>query len=250
MKIFFLSLIFIFYTSQLLAVEKIHQLIVVSEELEELSQTDGSGLYFDLVRKIYEPLGIKVKFIISPYIRSVTSVKLKKADFWLGSYINEEDFAIYPRYAYDFDEVAALYNPVLFPQFKDITSLSGKNVAWIRGYNYDRHLPVKMIKHQRNNRRTAFLSLQAGRFDIFLDDFDDMFAEIENKNPDMQAYQVKKIAKLFLFPAFRGDERGEKLRKIWDTRMQEIQKNGEFSALFLSYEYSIEEINQVIKANF
>jgi polar amino acid transport system substrate-binding protein len=241
-----LSLILIFYSSQLFAVDKIHQLTVVTEQLEELSHADGSGLYFDLVRKIYEPLGIKVKTIVFPYIRSVNMVKLNKADFWLGSYIKEEDFAVYPRYPYDYDQVAAMYKPELFPQFNDINSLKGKNVCWIRGYNYEHHLPIKMIKHERNNRHAAFLSLQAGRFDVFLDDFDDMQAEIEKENPDMQAFQVKKIVKIFLYPAFRGDERGEVLKNLWDKRMQEIQENGEFTALFLSYEYTNEEINRVI----
>jgi len=244
-----LSLILVFYTSLAMAIDIIQKIDVVSEELEELSNADGSGLYFDLIRKIYEPLGIKVNIIIFPYIRSVNMVKLKKADFWLGSYIDEEGFAIYPYTPYDYDQVTAMYNPKLFPEFTDINSLKSKNVCWIRGYNYDRHIHIEMTKHERNDRRTAFLSLQAGRFDVFLDDFDDMQSEIESEDPDMSSFQVKNIAKIFLFPAFRDDKRGEILKNIWDKRMNEIQENGEFSKLYSSYEYNNEEIERVINFN-
>ncbi len=73
------------------------EVLVVSECWIDLTNKDGSGLYFDIVRMVYELVGIKVKIKIFPYNRSSMMVKKKRADVWLGSYLDEEDYAIYSK---------------------------------------------------------------------------------------------------------------------------------------------------------
>ncbi len=44
---------------------------IVSDSWHNLTMENGTGLYFDLIRKVFEPLGIKVKIEIVHYARSV-----------------------------------------------------------------------------------------------------------------------------------------------------------------------------------
>ena len=107
LKKIFLFIMFI--QIQLFAAPFPKEIFIVSESWEDLTNKDGSGLYFDLARMIYEPTGVSVKIKIYPYNRSSMMVEKKRADVWLGSYIDEEDYAIYPKYYFDHDIVTAMY---------------------------------------------------------------------------------------------------------------------------------------------
>jgi len=89
--------------------EEVSDISVSSEEWEGATHPDGSGLYWDIIRLVYEPVGIKVNYSISSYARSVALVKQKRADAWVGSYLDEEDGVIYPKSHFDADDVSALF---------------------------------------------------------------------------------------------------------------------------------------------
>ena len=56
------------------------EIILASEELANATNKDGTGLYWDIFRAVYEPVGIKTKFIIRSYKGSVSLVKKRQAD--------------------------------------------------------------------------------------------------------------------------------------------------------------------------
>ncbi len=85
-----------------------------------------------------------------------------------------------------------------FPNFKDIESLRGKNVCWIRGYDFDNYIEVPMHKHERNNRKSILQSLQKDRFGFFIDDKDDMQEGIDKAKFNSDAYSFVKILKFDL----------------------------------------------------
>jgi polar amino acid transport system substrate-binding protein len=99
---------------------------IASEEWENSVQADGTGLYLDILRLIYEPLGIKVECTITDYARSVALVKQGKKDVWLGSYMDEEENIIYPKWHFDADIVAAIYKKTPDFQWQGEKSLAGK----------------------------------------------------------------------------------------------------------------------------
>jgi len=142
---------------QLFAIEK--EIFVVSESWKNYTNKDGSGLYFDIVRLVYEPMGIKVKTKEYPYNRGSQMVEKKQADMWLASYIDEEDYAIYPKYHFDKDIITAMFKKNKFKNFKGIESLRDKNVGWIRGYSFDDYIDIPMKIHERNNRKACLRSL-------------------------------------------------------------------------------------------
>ena len=56
------------------------EIILASEEWANATNKDGTGLYWDIFRAVYEPVGIKTKFIIRSYKGSVSLVKKNQAD--------------------------------------------------------------------------------------------------------------------------------------------------------------------------
>jgi len=219
-----LFIILLFMQIQLLAISK--EVFVVSESWEEYTNKDGSGLYFDIVKLVYEPIGIKVKIKIYPYTRAVQMVKKKQADFWLGSFFNEEDYALYPKYHFDKDIVSAMFKKDKYKEFKGIETLRNQKVGWIRGYAYDEDIDIPMQINKRNTRISLLKSLKKNRFDIILDDKYDIKHAIKKINFDVSEYAFIEILESNLYPAFRDDEKGEELRKIWNERMKTLIENG------------------------
>ena len=211
------TLLFIFQL-QLLSAQTLKEINVVSESWPSLTNKDGSGLYFDIVRMVYEPLNIKVKIKIYPYARASMMVDKKLADVWLGSYLDEEDYAIYPKYSFDQDVVTAMYKKEKFPSFKGLEDLRNKNVCWVRGYGYDKYIEVPMLKNERNDRKSILHSLQKDRFDFFLDDKYDMQEAITRLKFDTSGYSFVELLKFNLYPAFRDDAKGKELNAIWNIQ--------------------------------
>lgn len=224
-----------FIQINILAAQNIKEIFIVSENWDKYTNKDGSGLYFDIARVIYEPLDIKVKIGIYPYSRTSQMVKRKLADAWLGSYIDEEDYAIYPKYYFDKDIITAMFKKNKFLKFKGQNSLKDKNIGWIRGYDFNKYIDVDIKKHERNNRKAILLSLSKDRFDIFLDDKYDMEDAIKKLNFDTSEYNFVELFNFKLYPAFRKDETGKKLKEIWDNRFKKLINDGSLKKLYIKH---------------
>lgn len=82
---------------------------LVSDAWHGLTRKDGTGLYFDLIRAVFQRQQIKLRINIYPYARAVQAVKDKRADAWVASFMNEKDFALYPRWHFDRNVQQVLY---------------------------------------------------------------------------------------------------------------------------------------------
>ena len=220
---------------QLFSSQAIKEIYIVTENWDDLTNKDGSGLYFDLVRMIYEPVGVDVKIKIYPYNRASNMVKKRQADMWLGSYINEANYAIYPKYYFDHDIVTAMYKTKKYPEFNGIKSLTGQRVCWIRGYSYDEHINVKVKKNLRNDRKSILQSLDKDRFDIYLDAKFDMQDGIDKIKFNIKKYSFYEIFRFKLYPAFRNDKRGELLTEIWNKQFKIMLDNGSLRKLYMKH---------------
>ncbi|MDP6113960.1 MAG: transporter substrate-binding domain-containing protein [Planctomycetota bacterium] len=212
--------------------EKITTIKVATESWERATHKDGTGWYFDIVRKIYKPRGITMQHQIVPYTRSVMLVKTGKADLWLGSYEDEEKEALYPRTAYDLDIVVALFKNEKVKEWKGEVSITGKKVGWIKDYAYDQYLHVKVVSKEIYDRKIALRVLAAGRIDFFVDEIRLVNDAIKKHNFDKTGYGMENLLRLKLLPGFSNNARGKALRSIWEERMKEMHANGELKAFY------------------
>lgn len=93
------------------AQEAVHAPAVIhlaSEDWEDYTAADGHGLAWDVLRKVFEPVGVKVEIRSVPYTRSVGLVQLKEVDALVGSYRDEAEQVLYPHWNFDSDHIYAL----------------------------------------------------------------------------------------------------------------------------------------------
>lgn len=217
-------------TTAAVADDAITEIRLASERWENITNEDGSGLYWDIFRAVYEPLGISVTFEIVPYARSVKMVENKEADAAVGAYADEFE-ALFPEWHFDHDTVVAVFKQGTVEQWEGEASLKGR-LGWMRNYGYDQYLKAPHEYVEIDTRKSALRMLQIGRIDFFLDARADILAELAKGDVNREELQLETLFKLKIYLAFAETERGRKLRDIFDERMAELVPSGELKPLF------------------
>lgn len=140
---------------------------LASEDWDDYTAADGHGLAWDILRAVFEPSGVKLDIRTVPYTRSVGLVQRREVDALVGSYSNEADQVLYPRWNFDSDHIYALglaSNPV-----PTLETLGAYRLAWVRGYRYESYLP-NIHRYNQIERRTGILPmLKQARADFYID---------------------------------------------------------------------------------
>jgi polar amino acid transport system substrate-binding protein len=212
--------------------QKITSFQIVTEEWEDCTNADLTGLYFDVIRAVFEPEKIAFSVKIEPYARTIDDVTGKKADMLIGAYKNELKSVIYPKWHLSADDVVACFVKGSIKGYSGEKSLEGKKVAWIREYSYDEYISVKMIPVIVDKRENAINLLLKNRADIFLDAAYDIKDTIATMGLDAAKFELHLIKYLNLYTCFADTARGKALAVLWDANMEKLLKADKIKPIF------------------
>ncbi len=203
---------------------------LASEVWEAHTQADGSGLAWDVLRLVFEPVGVKLVIQSVPYTRSIGLVQRGEADAWVGSYRNEVDEGVfYPRRHYDADQVSALGLVGQTPP--TLASLGEHRLVWMRGYEYQRYLP-NVRRYQEIQRRSGILAmLERDHADFYIDARDEV-EEVLAGAGDPSRYRITDLTRLPLYLGFADNPRGRALAELYDRRLELLIERGSLRPLF------------------
>lgn len=207
------------------------QVRLASERWEDYTNADGTGIAWDLLRKVFEPAGVKVVVLSVPYSRAIGLVKRNEADAWVGSYHEESADNLYPRWNFDTDHIYALSlasKPVPTPQ-----TLGQFKLSWVRGYDYQRYLP-HVGEYREVQRREGILPmLERGRVDYYIDAQTEVdYVMGQAPESERSKFRSTHIAELPMYLAFGKTERGRALQALFDQRMDKLVASGELREIF------------------
>lgn len=205
------------------------QIHLVSEEWIDYTNADGSGVAWDVLRKVFEPAGVKVVAQSAPYSRAVGLVKRGEADAWVGSYKEENDDNLYPRWHFDMDHIYAL--GLASKPVPTLATVGQYRLAWVRGYDYGSYLPNAHNFREIQRREGILPMLEHERVDFYID------AQTEVDYVLGQASQPERfcsthVAELPLYLAFSRNEHAKALCDLFDKRMAELVHSGELKPIF------------------
>ncbi|MCT8164526.1 MULTISPECIES: substrate-binding periplasmic protein [unclassified Pseudomonas] len=205
------------------------QVHLVSEEWIDYTNADGSGVAWDVLRKVFEPAGVKVVTQSAPYSRAIGLVKRGEADAWVGSYKDENEDNLYPRWHFDMDHIYALglgSKPIPTPQ-----TIGHYRLAWVRGYDYGSYLPNVHDFREIQRREGILPMLEHDRVDFYIDAQTEVDYVLDQTSQP-QRFRRTHIAELPLYLAFARSEQAKALRDLFDRRMAELVRSGELKAIF------------------
>lgn len=214
-------------------------LVFATEEWKDATNKDGTGLYWDIFRAVYEPKGYKIKPLIRSYEGSINLLKANRADVMVGAYKDEIDGVVYPKNNFAVDIVQVTYKKDKF-KWRGLETIKGYSVGWIKGYSYDDYLPPGITKKIRirklRDKKTAFHLLDLNRIDFYMEamgDLNDFFKA--NSNYRLKDYTRHTLLELKLYIVFTQSARGKKLAGIFDKRFSMLLKKGEIKKLYNRY---------------
>ena len=208
------------------------EFIFASEERSNATNRDGTGLYWDIFRAVYGSEGIKTKIITKSSNGSVSLVKRHKADAAVGINAVRIRGTVLSRYPFVKDYVLVLFKKNKFSQWDGQRTLKNKKVAWLKGHAYDERLEVPVIKREFYTREAILRRLDRGEVDFFMDTRNDLESVLNKGIIDVTRYTVETVLELERYLVFANNNKGKKLKKIFDFRFPALVKAGEIERLY------------------
>ncbi len=207
---------------------------IASEVWDGHTHADGTGLAWDILRLVFEPVGVSLAIQSVPDMRSIGLVQRGQADAWVGSSQNEVDEGVfYPREPYDADQIVAL--SLADKPEPTLEGLGDYRLAWMRGYEYQRYLP-NLRQYREVIRREGILGmLSTGRVDFYLDALTEV-EDVLRLTSTPQAYRITEITWLPLYLGFADTPRGRALAAVYDQRLELLKQNGGLHDVFARWQ--------------
>lgn len=205
------------------------KITLASEEWNDYTNKDGSGLAWDVLRQVFEPAGITLQTRSEPYTRSVGLAQRGEVDGWVGSYRDEASGVLYPHWHFDSDHIYAL--GLATTPTPSLATLGNYRLAWVRGYKYEEYLPNLHHFNQIERRDGILPMLQHARADFYIDSLTEA-RYVLGQAHDPSQFRLTPIAELPLYIGFADTERGRALMAVYDQRMTALVKSGELKPIF------------------
>ncbi|MFK9003653.1 substrate-binding periplasmic protein [Pseudomonas pergaminensis] len=205
------------------------KIMLASEEWNDYTNKDGTGLAWDVLRQVFEPAGIKVQTRSVPYTRSVGLAQRGEVDGWVGSYRDEAEGVLYPHWNFDSDHIYAL--GLASTPAPTVATLGNYRLAWVRGYKYEEYLPNVHRFNQIERRDGILPMLEHARADFYIDALTEA-KYVLSQADDPSKFALTPIAELPLYIGFADNERGRGLMAVFDQRMAALVKSGELKPIF------------------
>jgi polar amino acid transport system substrate-binding protein len=200
-----------------------------AEAWEDHSNADGTGLAWDLLRAVFEPVGVKLKFSSEPYIRALGLAQRGKVDAVVGLFLHDSEGVEYPRWQYADDAVGVLgLASMPVPTMSDLPSF---RLIWVRGYGYQTQYP-QLKRYQEVQRRNGIPEmLMQGRADFYIDDDNEIKSLLKvTEHPELLRMSV--LQYLPLYVAFAPTARGRALKQLYEQRMDTLAPSGALKPIF------------------
>jgi len=195
------------------------------------TDTSGEGLYWDIIRKVYKDNNIAVAFESTNYIRSVALVKKNIFHAYIGAYLNEVDFAIYPKYPIDVDYISAC-TAVTNKEKINIENIAKSTVGWIKGYSFEKIFDRQLNYQEITNRKTGITLIENARIEYYIDAYSDIKHYFESAPLIASKIRCETIHHENIYLAFNTTPYAIQLKNIWDKTIPKLIQSGYMEKIY------------------
>lgn len=198
---------------------------VGSDAWAEVTEKDGSGIYFKVLKEIYGAENIEIK--IESYHRSLKSFDDQKLDILVGIFREDVKHAILPKWYIDTDDPIIVFYRAEDEEKVSINNLTNLTNSWMRGFHFERFIAETPNPYLVNSANEGFTLLANKRIDTFIDYHSNVPVELARKFKHFELLPSR-----HLYVAFQKNQHGQKLASLYDQKMSELRKSGRLKALY------------------
>jgi len=216
----------------------IKSISVVAPEWQGYTHKDGSGLYWDIMRAIYEPQGIKVKTRIVPWNRAIKMVSIYRTyNAIVGEYSDSAEAVIFPKFPIDVEFMVTLSKKSFGHTFEDASSLTNKRVAWFKDYELINEKDRDFELVEFRTIKEGIEMLKSGKIDFILNDRDSTEQGMRSQQLNSDDYALNEMPfGRDIFTAFSDDVLSRELIKIYDERIPKLVASGQLAAIYKKWD--------------
>ncbi len=218
--------------------KNINTIRIITPQWEDQTNPDGTGLFFDIVKAVYNPLGIKMDYNFAPWKRCQAKVNKGSTDAMLCVWKThaDEQKQLTPKYPIYIEQTAAVIKKASRISWFGMHTLDYRRAVWLRGYDYvnDKHMSAIQLAmwHEVDNYDDAWLQLNLDRFDVYIDALIDLNQYIHTNGINRDLYQIQILWSENAYVAFSNSKRGAYLADMYDREIQKLFKSGELERIY------------------
>ncbi len=215
--------------------DPIKQVVSASPSWESFTNQDGTGLYHEILARIFLPLGIQVTHKYINAKRGLHLLKHDQADMYTCKpEVNDFPEFMIPRHPMYEGQFHAVFKKSRFRDWQGMSSLAGRKVLWPRGYYKRSEFNVTITAIETDTGVSALGQLSLDRGDFYIDDLNlikESFAQ--SLFPiDRADYRIEPVGKRRYYPVFKRSERGNTVMGLYETGMEKLHRSGELKKIF------------------
>lgn len=213
--------------------------------LGEAVKKDQKGIIITLLNAVFEPEGIVLKHMPIPYRRAVEEVEQGKIQCTLDVKNNNKRVVQGNHTLLFYDLTAARLQTT---EWKGLSSLKNKRVAYMHGFGIETFLPVNFLPHQVYDLSSAFDLLEREEVAFVLDDSRMLKYAIYDSKLPSYLFVFDPIKSFPVHPIFAPTPEGRYFRDIYDRRMKALAASGELAHILEKTGLSKPRIQRILKA--
>ncbi|MCR8921336.1 transporter substrate-binding domain-containing protein [Dasania sp. GY-MA-18] len=226
------------YSQAEIVLGNITQITVSCDNWPGTCNRDGSGLYFEILRAIYEPEGIHIKHRIDPFMRGLKLVEEQQVDVMAAAYkIPERE----QRFTFPKTRLITEYTSVLYKSTQQVPSegkLKGR-INIIRGYDYSAYIDTSAKINEIGSIDQGIKMVLSGRSDYFINAFYDSYAALQRLSKTEGELVPNKVSLKILdskpiYLVFPNSAHGQNLARLYDKNIQRLFNSGALKDFFIS----------------
>jgi polar amino acid transport system substrate-binding protein len=209
--------------------------VIASDVWPGLVNADRTGCYVDILNEVFLKNGISYRLQLDKYDRGKTLFMQGKADGLLGAYADEiRQEALYPVWHLDCQVTEVLFRRGGFT-WVDERTLTGRHVAWQKGFDMDVMLTVPVVKMEVASVKDGLAALGSERADFYIEERD-LLQGFCRSNPgfDMASFTAVPFYKKKIYLVLAPSQK--ELAKLWDRELLKMVRNGRLKAIFVKWE--------------
>ena len=209
----------------------------VAPEWPEFTNTDGTGLYWELLRAIYEPEGVRFKHANVPWNRAMKMVtKYPIYDAIVGESLDTEESLRFPKYAIDVERMAALYLVDKGIAWNGEETLDDKTIGWMKDYEL-------MPKDKRNFTLREFRSIDdglkllvQGKIDVLIHEWAEIAVALQEAGLRINRFEMHDILETDVYVGFSDSDLSGYLIEIYNRRIPELVGSGKLQEIYKKWD--------------
>ena len=220
---------------------KVRTLRFVAPEWEGQTHKDGTGLYWEVIKAVYEPLGFKVRTNNVSWSLAMQLVE-ERSHFTaiVGEYDYSEHNLLFPKNAIDVEYLYVAYLKRNDIEWLGRENLTNKRVSWLKDYELMTTDNIDFTLVEYTQAKRGIQKLKNGEVDFFMDEENVLEENILANKYNREDFEIKMVPPgTDLFIGFSNRPDTKILRDIFDLRIDTLWKNGQLAGIYQKWEFDI-----------